>query len=74
MGNGEGEPKVARGMGYSATRPTVASQTKFLTTFWQVSQSDSEIVLERTVALSMWIEPELIFDRKTTDSATDFLQ
>jgi len=57
---------------YSATRPTVATQTKFLTSFVQVSQSDSEIVFEWAAASSMRIELQLIFDRKTTDSATDF--
>jgi len=56
---------------YSAMRPTVATQTKFLTSFVQVSQSESEIVFEWATASSMWIELQLIFDRKTTDSATD---
>jgi len=45
---------------------------KFLTSFVQASQSDSEIVFEWAAASSMRIELQLIFDRKTTDSATDF--
>jgi len=53
-------------MCYSATRP------KLLTSFVQVSQSYSEIVFEWAAASSMRIELQLIFDRKTTDSATDF--
>jgi len=49
---------------YSATRPTMATQTKFLTSFVQVySQSDSEIVFEWATALSMRIELELIFGK-----------